>query len=123
MESLKEDIDINVHNHCTDNANETDGHIHCHVGERNQVKSAIDKLKFSKIDQNGCIFPDSITHGTELLFDYVCILFNAMICHSYAPLSFIKSSIITIPKGTKATLTDSGKYQSIAINSILSNYY
>ena len=66
------------------------------------------------------MFSDSIIHGTELLFDYVCILFNAMICHSYAPPSFIKSSIIPIPKGTKATLTDSDKYRSIAISSILS---
>ena len=43
-----------------------------------------------------------------------------MICHSYAPPPFIKSSIITIPKGTKATLTGSDKYRSIAISSILS---
>ena len=43
-----------------------------------------------------------------------------MICHSYALFSFTKSSIIPIPKGTKATLTDSDKYQSIAISSILS---
>ena len=85
MESLNENIDINVRNHCTDNANETDGHTHCHVIGRNHVKSAINKLKSSKIDQNRCIFSDSIIHGTELLFDYVCILFNAMICHSYAP--------------------------------------
>ena len=99
----------------TDNANETDSHTHCHVIERNHVKSAIDKLKSSKIDQNGCIFSDSIIHGTELLFDYVCILFNAMICHSYAPPSFIKSSIIPIPKGIKAKLTDSNKYRSITI--------
>ena len=118
MESLNENIDINVRNHCTDNAN--DGHTHCHVIERNHVKSAIDKLKSSKIDRNECIFSDSIIHGTELLFDYVCILFNAMICHSYASPSFIKSSIIPIPKGTKATLTDSDKYRSIDISSILS---
>ena len=32
----------------------------------------------------------------------------------------VKSSIIPIPKGTKATLTDSDKYRSIAISSILS---
>ena len=43
-----------------------------------------------------------------------------MICHSYAPPSFIKTSIIPIPKGTKATLTDFDKYRSIAISSILS---
>ena len=64
--------------------------------------------------------PDLI-HGTKLLFDYVCILLNAVICHSYAPPSYIKSSIIPIPKGTKAMLTDKVKYRSIAISSILSN--
>ena len=36
FQSLNENIDINVRNHCTDNANETDGHIHCHVIEINQ---------------------------------------------------------------------------------------
>ena len=61
----------NVRNQCTDNANETDGHTHCHVIEINHIKSAIDKLKSSKIDQNGCIFSDNIIHGTELLFDFV----------------------------------------------------
>ena len=43
-----------------------------------------------------------------------------MICHSYAPTSFIKSSIIPIPKGARANLTDSDKYRSIAISSLLS---
>ena len=71
MESLNENIDINVRNHCTDNVNETDGHTHCHVIERNHVTSAIDKLKSSNIDQDGCMVSDSIIHGTELLFDYV----------------------------------------------------
>ena len=37
----------------------------------------------------------------------------------YAPTSFIKSSIIPIPKGAKANLTDSDKYRCIAISSLL----
>ena len=36
IKSFYENIDINVRNHCTDNANKTDGHTHCHVIERNQ---------------------------------------------------------------------------------------
>ena len=72
MESLNENIDMNVRIYCTDNTNETDGHVHCHVIERNHVKSDIDKLKSSKIDQDGCMFSDSIIHAcTELLFDCV----------------------------------------------------
>ena len=43
-----------------------------------------------------------------------------MITHGFAPPEFIKSSIIPIPKGAKATLSDSEKYRSIAISSLLS---
>ena len=43
-----------------------------------------------------------------------------MICHSYAPTSFVKSSIIPIPKGARANLTGSDKYRSIAISGLLS---
>ena len=49
MESLNENIDSNVRNHCTDNANDTNGHTHCHVIEKNHVQSAIDKLKSFKV--------------------------------------------------------------------------
>ena len=44
-----------------------------------------------------------------------------MIYHSYATTSFIKSSIISIPKGARANLTDSDKYRSTAISSLLSS--
>ena len=57
---------------------------------------------------------------TGLLFEYIGKLLSAMICHSYAPTSFIKSSIIPIPKGARANLTDSDKYRSIATSSLLS---
>ena len=43
-----------------------------------------------------------------------------MTCHSYALPSFIKPSIILIPKGARANLTDSDKYRSIAISSLMS---
>ena len=33
IESLNENMNINVRNHCTDNAKETDGHTHCHIIE------------------------------------------------------------------------------------------
>ena len=50
LESLNKNIDNNVRNHCTNNANERDGHTLCHVIERNHVNSAIGQLKSSKID-------------------------------------------------------------------------
>ena len=46
-----------------------------------------------------------------------------MIYHSYAPSPFIRASVIPIPKGQKALLTDSDKYRSIAISSTLSKIF
>ena len=66
------------------------------------------------------MYSGSIIHGTGLLFEYIGKLLSAMICHSYAPTSFIKCSIIPIPKGARANLTDSDKYRSIVISSLLS---
>ena len=39
-----------------------------------------------------------------------------MVYHSYCPQSFICANIIPIPNGSKANLSDSDKYKSIAIS-------
>ena len=39
--------------------------------------------------------------------------------HGYCPPSFVCVNIIPIPKGSKANLSDSDKYRSIAIGSLL----
>ena len=39
-----------------------------------------------------------------------------MIYHGFAPQAFICANIIPIPKGSKASLTSSDKYRSIAIS-------
>ena len=40
--------------------------------------------------------------------------------YAIAPLTFLQSSVIPIPKGGRANLSDSDKYRSIAISSLLS---
>ena len=42
-----------------------------------------------------------------------------MIYHGFCPTSFICANIIPIPKGSKVNLSDSDKYRSIAIRSLL----
>ena len=42
-----------------------------------------------------------------------------MVYHGYCPPSFICAYIIPIPKGSKVNLSDSDKYRSIAISSLL----
>ena len=42
-----------------------------------------------------------------------------MVHHGFCPPTFILANIIPIPKGSKANLSDSDKYRSIAISSLL----
>ena len=74
---------------------------------RDNVRDAVSKLKSNKIDEDGRFYLESMIHGTGLLF-------SAMTCHSYAPTSSIKSSIIPIPQSARANMTNSDKYRSIA---------
>ena len=81
--------------------------------------SAIGKLNTDKISDNGLVYTNNFTHGTELLFQYLGILYTSMIYHGFCPTSFICANIIPIPKGSKVNLSDSDKYRSIAISRIL----
>ena len=42
-----------------------------------------------------------------------------MVCHNFAPQTFICAKIIPIPKGSKPALTCSDKYRSIAISNMI----
>ena len=120
VDAIAENIDIDIQKYCSSKVNRDENYVHCHVISRDDVRNAVNKLKSSKIDEDGRFYSESIIHGTGLLFEYIGKLLSAMICHSYDSTSFIKCSIIPIPKGTRANLTDSEKYRSIAISSLLS---
>ena len=83
------------------------------------VSIAIRKLKSDKVNDNGLVYSNNFKHGTELLFQYLSILFTSMVHNGFCPPTFICANIIPIPKGSKANLSDSDKYRSIAISSLL----
>ena len=88
---------------------------HCHVISSSDVMSAIGKLKTDKISDNGLVYSNNFTHGTELLFQYLSILYTSMVYHGYCPSLFICANIIPISKGSKVYLSDSDKYKSIVV--------
>ena len=92
---------------------------HIHFISSADVSIAIKKLKSDKVNDNGLVYSNNFKNGTELLFQYLGILFTSMVHHGFCPPTFICAKIIPIPKGSKANLSDSDKYRSIAISSIL----
>ena len=95
-------------------------HIHCHIVSKHDVRKAINKLKTDKIDEQGKCFSNNFIYGTDLLHRHLSILFTSMINHGYAPAEFKKSSMLPLPKGARADLSNSDMYRSIAISSLLS---
>ena len=93
---------------------------HCHDICKDDVKKAVMKLKSDKIDEGGALFSNNFIHGTDLLYMSISVLFCTMISHGFAPERFLRSTMIPIPKGARANLSDSNMYRSIAISSLLS---
>ena len=119
-ELMKTQIDSEVVNVCnTTKTCESSNCVHCHLISSTDVSTAVSKLKTDKVNDNGMIYSNNFIHGTELLFQYLGLLYTSMVYHGYCPPSFICANIIPIPKGSKANLSDSDKYWSIAISSLL----
>ena len=92
---------------------------HCHEINNFDISRAIAKIKSDKISDNGLVYSNNFIYGTNLLHKCLSILFTSMIYHGFAPQTFICAQIIPIPKGSKATLTCSDKYRSIAISNVI----
>ena len=119
-ELMKTRIDSEVFNvRNTTKISESSNCVHCHLISSTDVSTAVSKLKTDKGNDNGMIYLNNFIHGTELLFQYLGLLYTSMVYHGYYPPSFICANIILIPKGSKANLSDSDKYRSIAISSLL----
>ena len=83
----------------------------------------LEKLLVKKIGEQGTFFLINILYGTDLLHCHLSILFPSMINHGYAPPEFLHSSMIPLPKGARADLSNSDMYRSIAISSLLSKIF
>ena len=85
-------------------------------------KNRFESNKNASPSDNGLVYSNNFTHDTELLFRYLGILYLLMIYPGFCPASFICANIIPITKGSIVKLSDSDKYRSIAISSILGKF-
>ena len=79
-------------------------------------------MKSEKIDEQGTFFSNNFLNSADFLHCHLSILFTSMINHGYAPPEFLHSSVIPLPKGARANLSNSDMYRSIAISSLLNNF-
>ena len=83
------------------------------------VKTCISKLNSGKDDGDIGFKSDHIINGTHRLNVVQSLLFNTMISHGYTPTVLLKSTIVSIPKDNKDSLSNCDNYRGISLfNSI-----
>ena len=87
------------------------------------VKSAITRLKPHKNDGGSSLSTDHLINaGNDCLTHIVCLL-TAISVHGAAPDSFNLSTIVPIPKGRNANMSDSSNFRGISLSPIDGKIY
>jgi len=87
------------------------------------VKRAIQQLEAHKNDPLLGLCSDYIINGTNDLLVHIMHILNAAMVHGILPENCLQSTIIPIPKGENANVTDSANYRGIALNSVPSKIF
>jgi hypothetical protein len=113
MKVLRDDINNAVENKCTCNCEHGN---HCITFK--DCYEAIKKLKLSKSDGCTGILSDHIVHAGDKLACYLALLFNCMLSHGLSPDGMLLGTMIPLPKGRWANLSDSDNFRTITLSSI-----
>ena len=93
---------------------------HCHFVNSTQISDFIKRLRFGKSDGIDNLYSANFKHGTGYFFHCISVVINCMLCHGYAPTSFLQAAVIPIPKNAKLNLSSTCNYRAIALSSIFS---
>ena len=84
----------------------------------NDVVSAVKNLSTGKSDGNAGVYSDNIINGCEKLYEYLLLMFNAMISHGCSPYDMNTGTMIPIPKGKRLNICKSDNFRGICLQSI-----
>lgn len=112
-------IDTRINNVCLSNSC-TCGLFTTHAIKYDNVNNAIRSLRTGKNDGVDQICSDNFKHASDLFVEYIVYLYNSMLYHNCVPPSFLRATVIPIPKSQRLDLSNSGNYRAIALSSIFS---
>ena len=87
------------------------------------IRICIGKLKAGKDDGNIGFKCDHIINGIHRLYVLLSLLYNLMFYHGNTPADLLKSTIFSIPKDNKASLSGSDNYRGISLFNSLSKLF
>ena len=114
LHSLAYNIDDGIQSSCM--------HDHCSFTHRITIEHIVESVQLLRPGKSGGangVMSDSFIHGTNLLYQYILVLFNAMLTHGVSPDDFKISILIPIPKGARVDKSNASNYRAVALSSIL----
>ena len=87
------------------------------------IKQCIHKLKPGKDDGDLGFKSDHIINGSHRLHVLLSLLYNLILVHGYTPTDLLKSSVISIPKDAKVSLSNIDNYRGIALFNCICKLY
>ena len=76
-------------------------------------------LRHCKTGGANGVMSDSYIHVTNYQYQYILVLFVAMLTHGVSPDDFKISILIPIPKGARVNKSNASNYRTVALSSIL----
>ena len=59
---------------------------------------------------------DRLIHGSNRMCVILCLMFNSMLTHGYTPDDLLLSTIISIPKDNRNSMSSSDNYHGISMS-------
>ena len=86
------------------------------------MKRCILKLKSGKDDGNESFTSDHVFNSCSRLHSVLALLIESIIYHGHYPDNLLKSTIISIPKNAKASLSNIDNYRGLSLSNFLTPY-
>ena len=87
------------------------------------IKRCISKLKSGKGDGNESFTSDHLINSCNRLHSVLALLFRSIIYHGHYPDNLLKSTIISIPKDAKASLSNVDNYRGISLSNSINKVF
>lgn len=87
------------------------------------IRTCIAKLKPGKRDGSLGFSSDHLIHADKRLHILLSLLFKAIIIHGYFPKNLLLSTILSIPKDSKASLSNIDNYRGISLFNSISKVF
>ena len=87
------------------------------------IKRCISKLKSGKGDDNESFTSDHLINSCNRLHSVLALLFRSIIYHGHYRDNLLKSTIISIPKDAKASLSNVDNYRGISLSNSINKVF